>query len=200
MIYRRRIFHQADPQDPLLLKDHTDNFYFSSSTEPDQEFPLGSLAEGYKSVLSWLFDMLVRIHELGGNLYRAKQISGVVLIDEIDLHLHPYWQRTILPSLERTFPKIQFIITSHSMLVAQSVGNPNISKLIMDKKTQQIRVDTEIQEMRSELSYDGIGKEIFDLQYPFRVETEEQLKKFYEFKEKLLEKKPVDEADFKHFL
>lgn len=54
---------------------------------------------------------------------------GIVLIDEIDLHLHPQWQRVILPKLREHFPRVQFVITTHSPLVLQSLEKGNIFSL-----------------------------------------------------------------------
>ena len=53
-------------------------------------------------------------------------VTGMVLIDEIDLHLHPEWQRTILPSLSEAFPRLQFVCTTYSPLVASTVHQDNI--------------------------------------------------------------------------
>ena len=53
-------------------------------------------------------------------------MSGIVLIDEIDLHLHPAWQRMVLPTLSKAFPNLQFIVTSHSPLVASAARAKNI--------------------------------------------------------------------------
>lgn len=67
---------------------------------------------------------------------------GIVLIDEIELHMHPSWQRRILPTLRRTFPNIQFIITTHSPQVLGEVDdNFNIFMLSADKQ-DHIAVET----------------------------------------------------------
>ena len=57
-------------------------------------------------------------------------VEGVVLIDEIDLHLHPRWQRTVLASLCSTFPRLQFIISTHSPQVLSSAKNRQVRRLI----------------------------------------------------------------------
>jgi predicted ATP-binding protein involved in virulence len=56
----------------------------------------------------------------------AKQTTGIVMIDEVDMFLHPKWQQTILPSLQEAFPKIQFIVTTHSPQVLSTVKRENI--------------------------------------------------------------------------
>lgn len=63
--------------------------------------------------------------------------SGIVLIDEIDLHLHPLWQRRVVSKLMEIFPKVQFIATSHSLVVISSLKPEYIRLLVKDETTQQ---------------------------------------------------------------
>ena len=79
--------------------------------------PVGSLGDGYQATLAWIFDffgqaMLFDQDLLGNNL------SGIILLDELEQHLHPIWQREIIQKLSAQFPKVQFICTSHSPLCA----------------------------------------------------------------------------------
>jgi predicted ATP-binding protein involved in virulence len=62
-------------------------------------------------------------------LEAAKKSPGIVLIDELDLHLHPKWQRTIVQKLKDTFPRIQFITTTHSPFIVQSLKNDELTNL-----------------------------------------------------------------------
>lgn len=70
-------------------------------------------------------DIIGHLCDVAGDR-RLNDITGVVLIDEIDLHLHPSWQRSVLSSLATSFPKLQFVCTSHSPLVASTVRKENI--------------------------------------------------------------------------
>lgn len=88
--------------------------------------PLLALSDGFRAFIGWVSDMLYHVSRgipSGKKLYEAE---GVVMVDEIDLHLHPKWQRTIISTLSETFPKIQFIFTSHSPLVTGSLEWKNI--------------------------------------------------------------------------
>lgn len=87
-----------------------------------KEMPLRDLADGYKATCTWLTDFLGWALSHQRDLKSLKEISGIVLIDEIEQHLHPKWQRTIVRSLRKEFPNVQFITTTHSPLVASSVG------------------------------------------------------------------------------
>jgi predicted ATP-binding protein involved in virulence len=71
-------------------------------------------------------DLLYHIRNSVPSGRKLEQVEGLVMVDEIDLHLHPRWQRTIIKTLSETFPNIQFIFTSHSPLVTGSLESTNI--------------------------------------------------------------------------
>lgn len=87
--------------------------------------PLSSLSDGYKSFIGWIGDLIGHLTEVAGDK-KIDDIPGIVLLDEIDLHLHPEWQRTVVPTLAKAFPKLQFIFTSHSPLIASTVKRENV--------------------------------------------------------------------------
>ena len=78
------------------------------------ELNVTQLSDGERNMLALVGDMARRLSVLNPSMSNPNLGQGVVLIDEIDLHLHPKWQRTVVGSLERTFPNCQFIITTHS--------------------------------------------------------------------------------------
>ena len=69
---------------------------------------------------------------------KLADVAGVVMIDDIDVHLHPGWQREIVPKLAETFPKMQFIITTHSPLVVGTVHAANI-RVIEENQIRQFQ-------------------------------------------------------------
>lgn len=85
--------------------------------------PFNNLSDGQRTVLALVGDVATRAATLNPHLGAdtLSQTPGVVLIDELDLHLHPKWQRHIIEDLRRTFPKIQFITTTHSPILIQSL-------------------------------------------------------------------------------
>jgi predicted ATP-binding protein involved in virulence len=84
---------------------------------------IGELSDGQKVVLGLVADLATRLAWLNPGLEGAvlTDTPGIVLIDELDLHLHPRWQRRIVGDLKRTFPKFQFIASSHSPFIIQSL-------------------------------------------------------------------------------
>lgn len=82
------------------------------------------MSDGFKAMINIVSEIAYRAIMLNGYLGNEaiKETPGVVTIDEVDLYLHPHWQRHILTDLQVAFPKIQFIVTSHSPFIIQSVG------------------------------------------------------------------------------
>jgi predicted ATP-binding protein involved in virulence len=94
--------------------------------------PFKLLSEGVRITMALIMEISFRCYLL--NFKKSaqnclKETNGVVLIDEIDLHLHPSWQKRILPDLLRTFPAMQFIITTHAPMVLGGVKNAKVFAL-----------------------------------------------------------------------
>jgi len=209
------ILDKADNVHKIRLEEYdTSSLYFRTPSNPHTVYfkkhpgpdnliihtliPVEALSEGFKSTLVWLLDMIIRIVKKGGNIANADKIPGIVLIDEVDLHLHPSWQRTILPSLEQTFPNIQFIVTTHSPFVVQSAIGRNVIMLDFDNKTGSVKAVHK--EINSELSYRAVVREIFDIQSPFSYDTEQEMNEFYQMRDKILKQEKVDEKKFKRLV
>lgn len=92
----------------------------------DGWFRYTQLGYGYQSMLSWIIDLSKRMFDKYPNSENPLQESAVVLIDEIDLHLHPKWQRDIISIISNVFKNVQFIVTTHSPLVIQSMEEVNL--------------------------------------------------------------------------
>lgn len=94
--------------------------------------PFRLLSDGYRNIISLIADIAYRASVLNPHFEKdaPKNTPGVVLIDEIDLHLHPTWQRIIIGKIIQTFPKIQFILTTHAPLIIQSLEVSGQARLI----------------------------------------------------------------------
>lgn len=90
--------------------------------------PINQLSDGYKSTISLVADIAYRMAVLNPQLLGnvCKETDGIVLIDEVDLHLHPTWQQRILGDLTEIFPKVQFIVSTHALAVISTVKSENI--------------------------------------------------------------------------
>ena len=93
-----------------------------------QKFAMDEMSDGYKNTLSMIGDIAYRMAVLNPTLGDMvwEKTPGIVLIDEVDLHLHPQWQQTILSDLHAIFPNVQFIVSSHAPAVINSVPRDQI--------------------------------------------------------------------------
>lgn len=94
--------------------------------EKGSALPISFLSAGYQSVLWMVMDIAFRALQLNPGTEALKEIFGIVLIDEVDKHLHPKWQWNVLNALHDTFPNVQFIITTHAPIVISSCKNAAI--------------------------------------------------------------------------
>lgn len=101
---------------------------FETADGDAQKFAMEEMSDGYKNTLSMIGDIAYRMAVLNPTLgdQVLEKTPGVVLIDEIDLHLHPQWQQTILSDLHAIFPEVQFIVSSHAPAVINSIPREQI--------------------------------------------------------------------------
>lgn len=98
---------------------------------------INQLSDGEKCVIAMAGDIARRLAIANPNLDNPLKGSGVVLIDEIELHLHPEWQRAIIPRLESAFPNCQLIVTTHSPQVISEVKKEGVYLLKQDGTAEQ---------------------------------------------------------------
>ena len=105
---------------PRLLVD------FKNEQEQPITLEISQLSHGFSTLLALVMDLARRMAQANPHLDNPLNEEAIVLIDEIDLHLHPKWQQTLLPDLMQTFPKTQFIVTTHSPQILSTVHKDNI--------------------------------------------------------------------------
>lgn len=135
--------------DALKLSFDYKNYVFYIE-KTDGRFPLTDLSDGYSSALDIVADIILKMQD-GVNVVRTYDVPGMVFIDEIETHLHLKLQREILPLLTSIFPKIQFVVTTHSPFVLSSVENA----VVYDLKNQETITDL------SDYSYEIITEGYF---------------------------------------
>jgi predicted ATP-binding protein involved in virulence len=112
-------------------------------TKNGQELIISQLSDGEKSLLTIIGDIARRLAICNPALENPLEGEGIILIDEIDAHLHPKWQRGIIPKLEHTFPNCQFFIATHSPQIISDVKSENIYLLQQDAAGEVIAVHPE---------------------------------------------------------
>lgn len=134
-----------------ILENHSLNstiFYDKRTMElvyssEGEIIPIRLMSTGYRSLIGMIADIAYRMAVLNPNLEDQiiEKTDGIILIDEIDLHIHPKWQWSIVDALMKTFPSVQFIATTHSPIVIASCRDKNIISLFdLDKSTAEIEL------------------------------------------------------------
>ncbi len=127
-----------------FVEDDLVGFYQITPNET-KYLPYRLLSDGFRNMIGIVADIAYRCIKLNPHLGQAALIEteGIVLIDEIDLHLHPKWQKRIVEDLKRVFPKLQFVVTTHSPFVVQSLKNTELINLNVDTGLDPFRMSLE---------------------------------------------------------
>lgn len=109
--------------------DRVDDKYEVWFTSPTGRVPLAAFSDGFRSVFVIVAEMLFRLSLACPNGEDILRQEAVCMIDEIDAHLHPRWQETVIPGLRELFPNVQLIATTHSQMVVSTVEPHNVFRL-----------------------------------------------------------------------
>lgn len=164
--------------DDLSIRPNQGKVYyiFSDGREVDAEH----LSDGYRRLVNIITDVAFRCALLNGRLYGEEAVYntyGTVLIDEIDMHLHPTLQANVLRGLQRAFPKLQFIVTSHAPMVMTSVKNDdrNVVYRLSYEQGEYSLQESDTYGMDASTITDAVLK-----QTPREKAVDEQLKELFE--------------------
>lgn len=107
----------------------------------DGWLPLDWVGYGYRTLIAWMVDFASRMVERYPRHKDPLKQPAVVLVDEIDLHLHPKWQRSLMTFLSKRFPNTQFIVTAHSPIFVQAATGANIVLLRRDEAKGHVVIE-----------------------------------------------------------
>jgi hypothetical protein len=111
--------------------------------EDKLKLPATWLSQGYQAAIAWLADLVGQIlweaNASGIHGYvEPKEMEGLVLVDELDLHLHPTWQVGLIAALKQTFPRLQFVVTTHSPMLLAGLEADEVVMLEEDPRTGNV--------------------------------------------------------------
>jgi hypothetical protein len=146
-----------------------------------QGMALRDLADGYKSSVLWITDLIGWALTFRPRSKTTKSIRGIVIVDELEQHLHARWQRTVVDDLRQLFPEVQFITSTHSPLIGSSVGprlgSPNTDRLFVLESTEKEGVKASLHEFMRGWSMDQVlAPRAFKYQIQADPETERMLR------------------------
>lgn len=169
-------------EDPLAILIHVD----------EQPLEFEQLPDGLKSIVSWLGDLIMRLDRIQwATSVPLTERNFILFLDEIEIHLHPAWQRKILPVVQQLFPNAQIFISTHSPFVVGSVDGAWVHRFVKDAQGHS-RLQGEPILSEDSNSYEYILSEIFGVTERFGVEVERDLQEFKTIKSQILR----NEANF----
>ena len=165
----------------LQLKFNDETFQFSICETDREPFDFNTMSSGYAAVFDIINDLIIRMEARSG-LRTKFDMEGVVLVDEIETHLHLELQKEILPILTNLFPNIQFVITTHSPFILSSLDNA----VIYDLENQTL-----VENGLSNLPYEGI------VEGYFKADTlSKELREKYEKYKVLVSKEELSDEEY----
>ena len=111
-----------------------------------QNMSLEALGDGYKGTISWVVDFLGWALFYNNRPVALSDISGVIIIDELDQHLHPIWQRRIIKNLQEQFPHVQFIATTHTPMLAigtTDLRDKDVQIVVLKREDNYVKAESD---------------------------------------------------------
>lgn len=136
----------------LKLSFNYKDYSFHIETE-GKSFKFNELSDGFAAVIDIISDLILKMSSISDRTMLLYDIPGIVLIDEVETHLHLSLQRQVMPLLTRVFPKIQFIITTHSPFVLNSIAPATVYDLEHQKVLTNL----------SDYSYEALAEGYFEV-------------------------------------
>jgi hypothetical protein len=200
--FRQRQRQRLEQVGRLLIEilPEVDNIRFDAGSGarpiPKVEFhtpygwvPLRQLGYGYQTLIGWMVDFASRMVERYPDSPDPLAEPAVVLVDEIDLHLHPTWQRKLIGYLTERFPNTQFIATAHSPLIVQAAKGANL--VLLRREGDQVVIDNDFEAIHGWTVDQVLTSELFGLESSRPPEFDDLLAQ----RTKILTKSKLTEAD-----
>ena len=177
-----RIISRGSPQQPKISLEFL---------TPYGWVRLREMSLGYQTMVVWITDFASKLFIRYPESKNPLAEPAIVLIDEIDLHLHPEWQRKLIGYLSRLFPNTQFIATAHSPLVVQAAGDAGANVVLLKRVGDQTIVVQDLEDVRGWRVDQILSSELFDSTPARSPDTEEKLAR----RRALLAKKKLTKTD-----
>ncbi|MBE9142226.1 AAA family ATPase [Planktothrix mougeotii] len=152
------------------------------------------LSDGYRSIIALAGDLIWRLLQTFPDLEDPTQASGVVLIDELDIHLHPFWQRWIAEWLREVFPNLQFFVATHSPFIAAGAGEDALTL-----RLDIVNGETKITPVEDISAYDVdyiLRSPAFGLESTYSPSTQEKIQRYHELRIKKDKLSKEEEQEF----
>lgn len=196
------------PDGYRALRVNSDGLWVAPGGGTERAYPLREMSDGFRTVASLVLDIVRQLQNAYGTLDTGKddaghptvRMPGVVIIDEVDAHLHVTWQRRIGGWLRTHFPRIQFIVTSHSPYICQAADPGGLIRLPGPEEQRAPEVVDEALYRRIVYGSgdDAVLSELFGLETPYSNEAERQRGRLVQLERKVF-RDEADEAELREY-
>ncbi len=197
------------PEHYRVVDVNSEGLWIANADEAEHAFPLREMSDGYRTVAALVLDIVRQLQAAYSRLamFTATvdgrpevRVPGVVLIDEIDAHLHVTWQRRIGDWLRQHFPDLQFIVTSHSPYICQAADPGGLIRLPGpdEERAPEVVDDDLYQRIVYGSGDDAALSELFGLETPYSSRAEAKRKRLVELERKVFagEASPEEAAEY----
>lgn len=178
---------------PRFINNVLQDAVLAITTKHGDKLPFGDFSLGYKTVMSWVIDLSWRLFNAYPDSKTPLNEAAIVLIDELDLHLHPVWQREIIRNLSLHFPNVQFIATAHSPLMVQAALQENYAVLKFYEEERCVKIINDLKAIDGWRIDQILTSDFFGLKTARGLEYEE----LFNRRQELLRKKKLGAEDKK---
>jgi len=144
----------------------------------DGKMSFDALSQGTSSILAWVGVLLQRLYGVYPNEVKPEECAAIVLIDEIDAHLHPRWQRRLVSLTRAKFPNVQVIATSHSPLLAGAMHRTELRLVERDQESGEMRAAAPREDIRGQKVDDILTSSLFALPTTRNPEAEDRIRSY----------------------
>ena len=182
------------PIEFLRIAEDEDGLFPQFRT-PDGDVPFNVLSQGTQSILQWLAYLLIGYAKYYNYPSNLEEKPGILIIDEIDAHLHPSWQRRIIPTLRHHFPNVQLFCSTHSPLILAGLKASQVQLLKRDNggKVTVSRNETDIVGW----SADEILRSFLNVPNPTDLETDRYIRRLQELR-RIATLSPEEATELEH--
>ena len=145
----------------------------------DGEVSFDSTSQGTSSILAWVGVLLQRLYDVYPNAVRPEEGIALVIIDEIDAHLHPRWQRKLVALTKSRFPNVQMLASSHSPLLAGAIPRQQLRIVERNSETGEMQVAPPKEDLFGHRADDVLTSSLFDLPTTRSPEAEATIKNYF---------------------
>lgn len=150
----------------------------------DGEVRFDSVSQGMSAILNWVGILLQRLYDVYPSSLRPENEAAIVLVDEIDAHLHPDWQRRLVWLCRRHFENVQFIVSTHSPMLAGSVAAKEL-RLVARDEDGEVSCKQPMVDMQGQKAEDILVSPLFQLDSTRNMQAEQDINEYTRLFEKL---------------